>query len=101
MLQMPENENDSLNAEIARLRAHLHDATAEISTLQGTIKRLNDRLSRFVKDICEIQGDAYERIKLLELKVFPGLVRDLSSVNKIVGLGDEPPGGDALDRRKP
>jgi hypothetical protein len=41
-----------------------------------------------------------ERIKLLELKVYPGLVRDLSSANKIVGFGDDPPGGDALDKRK-
>ena len=97
---MSEHEIELLKAEVARLRTQVDASAKEIATLHLLCKRLNDSLTKCVHGLGEVIGDALERIKLLEVKVFPGLVRDLSAMHKIVPFSDDTP-GDALDKRKP
>ena len=77
--------------------------TQRIAVLEAAVESLKEQLEKEVKHNAnmdrlnsELRGlieadviDALERVKNIELKVFPNLVRDIIEVNKIIGTGDD------------
>jgi regulator of replication initiation timing len=97
------HEDPNLNELVARI-AHLEmDIEGLTLKLEKEIKhnanmdRLNTELRKLIEnDVI----DAFERIKNIELKVFPNLAGDIMRLNGIIGE-DDGKAWNPLDQRKP
>jgi hypothetical protein len=83
------------------------EALERIERLEKRLKLLDKHLFQLWDDFMDFrkaQGDrfesAFERIKNLEVSVFPNLRNDIESVHQIIGGNGVPADGNPLDSRK-
>jgi hypothetical protein len=85
----------------------LAEILIRIELLEQKLKNFGDHLFRLSENFMnhrEEQSDkfrdAYDRIKNLEVAVFPNLFKDIESVHKIIGGTGVPKKNNPLDRKK-
>lgn len=85
-----------------------------IKTLEEQVEKLDNRLNRLakvhveynelldmqLKTIEQYQEDLFQRLKNIELKVFPHLAEGITHLRDIIGDGDDKV-NNPLDRRRP
>jgi hypothetical protein len=102
-------------------RVFMHSETPDWKAFEARIQRLEQRIDallnglnrvskngydydmvqdRHVKLLGRGQDDLFERVKRLELNLFPGLAADMARVYDLIGDGDDQ-ADNPLDRRKP
>ena len=102
MTKPSENQIDTkeLAAKISQLEAVIQALTQKLEKEikhNANMDRLNTELRKLIEnDVI----DAFERIKNIELKFFPGLASDIIRLNGIIGEGDGK-AWNPLDQRKP
>jgi hypothetical protein len=93
------DDTPSQDQIIAQLKARIESLEADVQTLDKARKFLSADLTKCVEALAEAQTEAWDRIKKIELTVFPETARSLVEMNKIVGFSDESTSD--LDKRKP
>src|SRR5437764_11543498 len=83
------------DTEIAALKAKIADLEARLAKLtdkhQRDVKALmgcDDILDKHRKAMHAELTDAFERIKKIELSLFPHLAHDIDDLNRVIGEGD-------------
>lgn len=71
---------------------------AALGTAVETLLRYNRNRRENISQIADAVGDIYDRLKNVELTVFPNLQSDIQAVNRIVSLD---PDGPEEEKRKP
>ena len=82
-------------SEMEKLREDIKHLTARVAELEYGLSRgakiyggFFEALQRHCMMLDRDQEDAFERIKHLELTVFPNLARDIQNVHDIIGEGE-------------
>jgi hypothetical protein len=95
-----EERMKTLEAGIKRLEACMDDLLKRLTRVSKTGYEYDLLQDRHLKILDRDQEQAFERIKNLELRLFPGIAPDIDRLHEIIGdhdgKADEP-----LDRREP
>jgi len=101
MNERPQNPNDSALIErISKLEALVGTLAVEIKKFARWMQDGDRLIIERIRIVERHQEDAFERIKNMELKLFPDLARDIIRLNDIVGDGENK-ADNPLDRGKP
>ena len=90
----------ALNKKIERLDARLEELITDYRKMVRVLGGYDDLLNKHCKILEKELADAFERIKHLELTLFPNLGPDMLQLYDIIGEGEKKV-DNPLDHRKP
>jgi len=91
---------DELEGQIKRLEARFDKLASDLDRVVKIGSKFDETLGKRLDILSQGQQDVFERVKNLELKLFPNLSGDIMQVYNIIGEGDDK-AYQPLDRRKP